>query len=298
MEEAMPDDLTITREIPPLPRRGDDAHKGEVGRIMVIGGCDGAPTMIGAPALAANAAYRAGAGLVQVMVPDGLRSAVAVQVPCATISALPADPDGMGAAVDAFGADVLAIGPGLGDTLSRELLLDVLERFPGPVVVDADGLNLLARDGGFALTNPDRFVLTPHPGEMRRLLSALGLDLALDRTLPSRRAAIAALIDKLGCNVVLKGFHSLVSDGRRLYINETGNSGMATGGTGDVLTGAIAALLGQGMVPFEAAILGTYLHGLAGDFAAEELGRWSMTATDLLELLPEAFTEYDHATTE
>jgi len=294
----MPDDLTITREIPSLPRRSDEAHKGEVGRILVVGGCDGVQTMIGAPALTANAAYRAGAGLVQVMVPGGLRSAIAVQVPCATITSMPADADHVIAAIEAFDADVLAIGPGLGDSLPRASLIEVLERFPRPIVIDADGLNLLASDGPFTLTNPDRFVLTPHPGEMQRLLSALELALELDRTLPSRRAALAALTDKLGCNVVLKGFHSLVCDGRRLFVNETGNSGMATGGTGDVLTGVIAALLGQGMVPFESAILGTYLHGLAGDFAAEELGRWSMTATDLLELLPEAFTEYDHATTE
>jgi NAD(P)H-hydrate epimerase len=128
---------------------------------------------------------------------------------------------------------------------------------------------------------------------MRRLLTARDLDRPVEQTLPARRAAACALVEAYGCTTVLKGHHTIVTDGERLYSNETGNAGMATGGTGDVLTGVVTALIGQRMVPLEAAILGAYLHGLAGDFAAEELGRRSMTAMDLIEYLPEAFSEHE-----
>ena len=115
--------------------------------------------------------------------------------------------------------------------------------------------------------------MTPHPGEARRLLSARGRPCPVDETAPARRQAACDLVAAYGCTVVLKGRHTVVTNGDRLFVNETGNSGMATGGTGDVLTGVIAGLIGQKMDPLEASILGVYLHGLAGDYAAEELGR-------------------------
>lgn len=294
----MPSDLIITREVAPLPERSDDAHKGDVGRIVVIGGCCGEVVMVGAPALAANAAFRAGAGLVQMLVPEAIRASVTVLAPCATTRTLATDADALLTAVSDFHADAVALGPGLGDTLSPGVVADLLTRLPCPIVVDADGLNLLAEAPIFSIPDPGRVVLTPHPGELVRLLAARDLAHAVDRSPASRRTAACAVADAYGCTTVLKGRGTIVTNGRRLYLNETGNAGMATGGAGDVLTGVIAALIGQKTEPFEAAILGVYLHGLAGDFAAEELGRWSMTAMDLVEYLPEAFSEFEMSVAE
>lgn len=285
-------DPTITREVGSVPQRRDAAHKGDVGRVAIVGGCSGDVTMVGAPALAGNAAFRSGAGLVQIVVPEAIVTSVAVLAPCATIRNLPTAADALLDALSDFGAEVLALGPGLGGSLTPDCVADILSRFQGPVVLDADGLNLLAKVETQGIGSPERLVLTPHPGEARRLLSSRGIDLAIDDTFPSRRGAVCALIEQYGCTVVLKGHGTIVANRQRLYTNETGNAGMATGGAGDVLTGIIAALIGQRMNPFEAAILGVYLHGLAGDFAAEELGRCSMTATDIIDYLPEAFCEH------
>ncbi len=290
----MSSNLIVTKEISPLPVRADDAHKGEVGRLVIIGGyCDDTTAMVGAPALAAGAAFRSGIGLCQLMVPQAIRTAVSVLVPSATLRSLPTDAAAIIEAVEAFGADVVALGPGLGTSLPESVIAAVLTRFSGPVVLDADGLNLLAKADPFDIPRPGRVVLTPHPGEMRRLLSARGRDLPVDNAPNARRAAALALFEAYGCVVVLKGRGTIVTDGRRLYVNETGNSGMASGGTGDVLTGVIAALIGQKLNPFEAAILGVHLHGLAGDFAAEELGRRSVVAMDIVEFLADAFCEHE-----
>lgn len=290
----MVSDLIITREIAPLPDRSEDAHKGDVGRIVIIGGCcDDATLMVGAPALSANAALRSGAGLVQMLVPKALRLQIATMAPCATTRSLPTDAITLLGAVEEFRADVAVIGPGLGDSLSPPVLVEFLNRFQGRIVVDADALNLLARTPDAVLANPKRLVLTPHPGEMRRLLTARGIDPPSGNTGPQRRQAAADLVEAFECTIVLKGQGTVVTNGERLYVNETGNAGMATGGAGDVLAGMIAALIGQHMQPLEAAILGVYLHGLAGDFAAEELGRWAVTATDLVQYLPEAFCEHE-----
>ncbi|MFQ5494961.1 MAG: NAD(P)H-hydrate dehydratase [Phycisphaerae bacterium] len=283
---------TITREIAPLPDRPDDAHKGQVGRLVVIGGCCDEVVMAGAPALTANAAFRAGVGLVQVLVPEAIRTAAIALAPCATARTLPSRADGVLSAISDFRADVVALGPGLGQTLTPEVISKIVTRFTGPVVLDADGLGALSRSDAAAIPDPQRVVITPHAGEARRLLRARSAEkeaTALDATPASRRRAACVLHDLFGCTVVLKGRGTIVTNGNRLYTNETGNSGLATGGTGDVLTGVIAALIAQQMEPLEAAILGVYLHGLAGDFAAEELGRWSLTATDLIDFLAEAF---------
>ncbi len=299
----MASEPTVTREIAPLPERDDAAHKGEVGRLCVIGGSSGDCLMIGAVALVANAAQRSGIGLVQMLVPEAIRAAVTVLAPCATCRVLPPDAEKLLDSTTAFQAGVAAIGPGLGDSLSERAVAGFISRFSGSVVVDADALNQLAAMRSSAPDDseagmPERFdaarvVLTPHPGEAARLLRAKGLEVALSSDVASRKKAAVALHDAYGGTIVLKGAGTIVTNGDRLYVNETGNSGMATGGTGDVLTGVIAGLIGQGMDPFEASILGTYLHGLAGDFTASDLGRWSMTAFDLIDFLPEAFCEYD-----
>jgi len=268
-------------------------HKGEVGRIVIIGGSCGEVLMIGAPALTANAAFRSGAGLVQLFVPAELREAICVLAPCATTRSLPTTANTILDAARDFAADFLVVGPGLGSSLSAPVVVDVLNGFSGATVVDADALNLLSSIPDWSVRDPHRIVLTPHPGELHRLLSGRGIDRTMEGTPQSRRAAACALVEATGCTVVLKGRGTIVTNGDRIYTNETGNSGMATAGAGDVLSGVIAALIGQRMEPFEAAVLGVYLHGLAGDFAAEELGRWSMTAFDIIDYLPEAFGEHE-----
>lgn len=284
----------ITREIAPLPERSEDAHKGDVGRVLVVGGCCGDRiAMVGAPSLVANAALRSGSGLIQLVVPADVRTSVAVLAPCATTRTLPTDANELLRAIEDFEADVVAFGPGLGESLSPETACAFLRQCPVPLVIDADGLNLLARGPIGRFRDSHRVVITPHPGEAQRMLAAAGLDLSIDRTPPARRAAALALNEQFGCIVTLKGRGTIVTNGERLYINGTGNAGMATGGAGDVLTGVIAALIGQGLPCFEAAILGVYLHGLSGDFAAEELGRYAMTALDIIEYLPEAFSEHE-----
>jgi len=289
----MSKDPIITREIAPLPERRDDAHKGDVGRLCLIGGSCDEHLMIGAVALAANAALRSGAGLVQMLVPDEIRTAVTMLAPCAVCRSLPTGTESLLAAAETFHANVAALGPGLGRSLEPETVAAFTARFPGPMVVDADGLNLLASLSDPGTYPADRVAFTPHPGEAARLLKTKGLSMEPAQDASARRAMAIALHQAYGATIVLKGSGTIVTNGTRIYVNETGNAGMATGGAGDVLTGMIAALIGQGMEVFEAAILGAYLHGLAGDFAAGELGRWSLTALDLIEFLPEAFCEYD-----
>lgn len=293
----------ITREIPPLPTRSEDAHKGSVGRILVIGGCDAGETMAGAPALTARAAFRSGAGLVRIVVPESLRHVLAVMAPTATVSPLPPGVacDQLLGIVDSFAADVVALGPGLSDSIRHGVVLELVQRCPKPLVIDADGLNLLARATagkpgiplgdarpGGGTGGPRPCVLTPHPGEARRLLEAWGR-----REGANRQETALTLHECTGAVIVLKGRGTLVTNGERLYTNETGNAGMATGGTGDVLTGVIAALMGQGMESFEAGVLGVHLHGLAGDFAAQDIGPISMTAEDVIAYLPDAFAEFE-----
>lgn len=283
----------ITKEVAPLPRRAVDAHKGQVGRILVIGGCYGERTMVGAPALTARAAFRAGAGLVQVVVPEPLLIAVPTLAPLATARPLPltGTVEKLLRYVSEYEADVVAIGPGLGNSIEpepyRAFLAEMASRSQR-MVVDADGLNLLAALGEKRPRLNERCVLTPHPGELRRLIKGLGGSAPEDRM-----EAGLLLHDLTHATVVLKGHRTLVTNGALAYVNETGNAGMASAGMGDVLTGMIAALMGQGMEPFEASVTAAYLHGLAGDFAAGEMGQHFMTAEDVLEALALAFAELE-----
>lgn len=281
----------ITRELLPVPARIDNVHKGDVGRIVVVGGCADSLSMPGAPAMVALSALRSGAGLVQVFAPRDLHTAIASLVPCATLRVLPEGADAIVDAAREFHADVMALGPGLGESLQCEAIPEIINAFSGAVVVDADGLNLLARTQPAPFRDPSRMVLTPHPGEASRLLKR---DSPIGSSIEQRQDAALRIVQQFGgCNVVLKGPRTIVTNGDRLFMNQTGNSGMATAGAGDVLTGIIAALIGQKMDALEAAMLGAHLHGLAGDFAAEELGRHSMIATDIIQFLPEAFCDHD-----
>lgn len=265
--------MTDLLRIPPRP---PDAHKGHFGRVQVVGGSAG---MAGAPALAALAALRSGAGLVQIVCPAEIRTVVASLVPCATVAVSEGD---------GFDPTVRIVGPGCREELSEHRLLALLADRATPLVLDADGLNLLATvDKWWTHTHP-AVVLTPHPGEMRRLLQKTAI---AAEGLPREQLAreVAGLC---GAVVVLKGHHTVVCDGPHCYVNDTGNPGMATAGSGDVLSGVIAALIGQGLAPYDAACAGVHIHGLAGDVAALELGQISMIATDIIDALPEAFQDY------
>lgn len=279
--------ITVDR-VPTLPARRPESHKGNFGRVLIVAGSRG---MSGAACLAGVAALRGGAGLVRVATPQGVIASVAAYEPSYLTYALPEDSEGRLAAaatpelIDLVKAnDVVALGPGLGQ--SREIsqtLQSVLAASRGPIVLDADGLNALA--GRPALLDPvgPRAVVTPHPGEFARLIGTNTTSVQANRV-----DAAVAFARRHHVVTVLKGHGTLVTDGAKLFRNSTGNPGMATGGTGDVLTGVVAALLAQGLATFDAATLGVYVHGLAGDLAARELGQTAIIASDLLRFLPSA----------
>ena len=278
--------------LPTLPERPIDAHKGHFGLALLVGGSRG---MAGAMGLAGMAALRGGAGLVRLAVPDVCLDTIAAFEPSYMTAPLPSDRAGRIALearpriVDLAGAaTVVACGPGMGRSLGLDTLVAWLyTNLPQPMVVDADGLNALsARREVLAKPGAAR-ILTPHPGEFARLLGRTG------RIAPQKAEAVAInLATRLGVVIVLKGHQTCITDGKTRAINTTGNPGMATGGSGDVLTGLITALACQGLSPFDAARLGVYLHGLAGDLAAEQLGQESLAASDLVRFLPDAFRRY------
>ena len=232
--------------------------------------------------------------------PDAILDTVAGFEPSYMTLPLPADGEGR-ISVEAFDeiakaaekATVLAVRAGYGPLLDvDQLVVRLYQEIAKPMVVDADGLTALAAEPETLTEAAGPRVLTPHPGEFARLI---GRKLEGD----ARTDAAVQLAARSNLVVVLKGHRTLVTDGRRRAINTTGNPGMATGGSGDVLTGLIAALVGQHLEPFDAARLGVYLHGLAGDLAAEQLGQVSLIASDLIEYLPKAFLHYartNHAT--
>lgn len=283
-------DLDRVTSPPRLPPREAAGHKGSYGRVLVVAGSRG---MSGAAVLTGTSALRSGAGLVTVACPEPIQSEVAAGFPCYTTAGLPADPGGRlsADAVDpllylAEKADVIAVGPGLGRSRAvTAVVRGLLGLKHVPLVIDADGLNAL--DGPPAelvAARTAKTVFTPHPGEFAALSGASVADVQANR-----ESFAVAYAKQFGGVLLLKGTGTVVTDGRRLYVNPTGNPGMATGGTGDVLTGVIAALLGQGLDGFGAAALGAWVHGRAGDLAAEAHGPVSMTAKDLLDALPAAF---------
>ena len=298
---------------PPCPPRPVDAHKGIFGTVIVIGGC---ATMIGAPALCASAALRAGVGLVKVATCGTILPTVLGIEPGATGVILGPDVDDNLRQLDEADLHcqaVLAVGPGLGQSPLAGQLVDRLLRGTRRVVLDADGLNLLAKSGrprpaintesgagakknvqgavsGVSGT-PGGVVMTPHPGEYGRLARPLGIN--VDPVDPATRSDAALQLARAHqAIVVLKGCRSLVSDGQRVYENTTGNPALATAGSGDILTGVIAALMAGGMASFDASVLGVYLHGWAADLWADRHGVSGMTARDLAALIPDAFDQH------
>lgn len=264
-----------------LPVRKAESHKGDYGRLLLLCGSEG---YTGAAALAAMGALRTGAGLVYLGVPRCIYTIEAVKLTEAVVFPLP-DRNGM-LASEAIGClekklrnmDAVLIGPGLGQSPDvLQVVMFVLQHFQGAVVLDADGINVLAAHKDILRGRQAPTVLTPHPGEFRRLYPDAGAD---------RIAAAVHAAEDLGVTVVLKGHETVITDGVRTYINHTGNPGMAVGGSGDVLAGILTALLGFGLPATEAAACAAWLHGRAGDLCAEKIGQYGMLPTDMLKVLP------------
>lgn len=282
--------MEIVREVPKLPPRPVEGHKGTFGRVLVIAGSIG---MTGAAALVGRAALRAGAGLVRVATAKSALPIVAAIEPSYTTLPLPEDSAGRissGAIQAILNAveenNIVAIGPGMGQSPGLRSVVETLIEQEGlRLLIDGDGLNNLSVLTAWPKKRKADLVLTPHPGEMKRLWSGL-----FREEMPKDRQQTATQVAQTAqATVALKGAGTVVTDGQRLYVNTTGNPGMGTAGAGDVLTGITSALMGQGLSNFDATVLGVYIHGLAGDLAAAHLGQVSLIATDLINFLPEAF---------
>lgn len=279
-----------------IPQRQKYSHKGTYGHVLVIAGSKG---KTGAALLTARACLRSGSGLVTLGIPESLSDVFQARVTNEMTLPLPDHGTGMlvpSAIEELFSfvqerrIDALAVGPGIGvsEGTSR-LVAEIIRRSPVPVVIDADGVTAIGDEPGLLRRAESPLVLTPHPGEMKRIL-------------PPERGTTIADIEKnridlplsfaaeTGAYLVLKGVPTIVAtpDGRA-FVNTTGNAGMATGGSGDVLTGMIASFIGQGLPPADASVLGVYLHGLAGDEAAKQKGEYALIASDIIECLPDAF---------
>lgn len=289
MSEPFPDDL------PHFTPRKPDGHKGTYGTGLLVGGSLG---MAGSIALAGMATLRVGAGLAQLAVPQSILPTVAGFEPSYMTVPLAEDDAGRishKAAGRIFElvpkATAIAVGPGFGRSVGLDLLVKRLfTEVAKPAVFDADALNSLAEQRSVLGGAKGPRILTPHPGEFRRLLGGRSPDTRAASCDEAKRLA-AGLSSQGRVILVLKGSQTFVTDGTRDYVNHTGNPGMGTGGTGDTLTGIITGLLCQGFEPFDAARLGVWLHGRAGDLAAAEVGEPSLLPTDLQRHLPQAIRE-------
>ena len=264
-----------------LPQRNIDAHKGDFGRILLLCGSRG---YTGAAALAAMGALRCGAGLVYLGVPENIYAIEAVKLTEPVVFPLP-DVDGKlsSEAIPQISQmlsnmDAVLIGPGLGQSCGTLSVLEtVLSEAQCPVIIDADGINLLSTHKDMLRGRQAPSAITPHMGEFMRLGGNINVD---------RSTAASEMARDLGAIVVLKGSGTIVTDGESCCINVTGNPGMAVGGSGDVLAGMITSFVGQGISPMDAAACAVWLHGAAGDICAKELGQYGMLPTDMLEALP------------
>ena len=267
-----------------LPRRPRSAHKGDFGRVLILAGSVG---YTGAPALAARAALRSGAGLIFVGTPKTVYPIVAAKLDEPMVFPLPARADGMlsVAAIPQVkarlsGCDAVLVGPGLGRGAAILPIVEtVLAQAACPVILDADGINAL--EGHIDVLRRKRcpVILTPHDGEFRRLGG--------DPSAEKRFSSAQQLAAEYSVTLLLKGHRTLVFGDGKVYLNTTGNPGMATGGSGDVLAGILLSLLGQGVSPTEAAAAAAWLHGAAGDLCADTVGEYGMSPGDVVEALPQ-----------
>jgi hydroxyethylthiazole kinase-like uncharacterized protein yjeF len=270
---------------PALPPRPADGQKGLFGRVLIIGG---SADMIGAPVLAGEAALRMGSGLVQVAMPREVLAAGLSVVPELIGLSLDETAASTRKLLDAAEkADVVAVGPGLGQSRSLGKRLDALFRLDKPMVVDADALNYLASLKSWPKSFKAHAVLTPHPGEMKRLAKLFGEDI-VPSDQPGRIQIALRAAKTFGQIIVLKGHETVVTDAQSLYINHTGDSSLSKAGAGDVLSGILASLIGQKMPLFDAACAAVHLHGRAGEMAGRKLGRRSVLARDVIFAICEA----------
>ena len=279
----------VKRHISKVPRRRGDSHKGDFGHVFVLAGSRG---MTGAAFLASQAAMRSGSGLVTCGVPKSLNAIMETKLTEAMTLALPEVKDGalaLSAEKTILGfvkkADAVVIGPGISrHPETQKLVRNLLGKIDKPVILDADGIIALVGNTDILKKRTPPTILTPHPGEMSRLIAKDVRAIQADREKTARNFA-----KKHKVVIALKGQRTVIADSKgNTYINKTGNSGMSTAGVGDVLTGMIASFVGQGINPYSATVLGAHLHGLAGDLAAKEKGQFSLIASDLLEKLPQA----------
>ncbi|MBO5715319.1 MAG: NAD(P)H-hydrate dehydratase [Clostridia bacterium] len=267
-----------------LPERKENSNKGSCGRVLIIGG---SPCMAGAPYFSAKAAYRTGCGLVEVFTHEDNRVILQTLIPEAVLSTWSENIDFNKLEASIKKADVIAIGMGLSTSeAALEILLFTLEKCNCPIVIDADALNLIARNKNLFKYIKHDAIITPHPLEMSRISSVEVEEIT--KNIPEFAQKFA---NENTVICVLKDHRTAVAspDADYIYINQSGNSGMSTGGSGDVLDGIIAGLLAQGCDPYIAATLGVYIHGLAGDVASEILSQYSLMASDIIDALPEIF---------
>ena len=274
----------------PLSRRKTNAHKNDFGHIFILAG---SRNMVGAAALTALSAMRSGAGLVTLGIPKSLNRVVQKKIACVIMTFPLAQTKELTLSMAAYkeikerlsSFDILALGPGLSTNASTKLLIQkLIKTVNKPLVIDADALNALAEDLKILKQNKTVKILTPHPGEMSRLTGFKKNYIDENRSSVAKKFA-----RQYHCILLLKGHKTVVaSPAGEVYMNTTGNPGMATAGSGDVLTGMIAAFLGQGLSGFQAAKYAAYLHGKAGDLAAKEKTAVSMIATDIIEKIPKA----------
>ena len=283
MAQAMALDAAQIRQL--LPVRPRFSHKGDYGRVLLVCGSVG---FIGAAALAARAALRTGAGLITVATPRQVWPIVAAKLDEPMVMPMADDEAGRLSLQAAPAltqllakADACLIGPGLGRSEALDALVAALVgEARCPVVLDADGINAMAGHIDRLREAACPLILTPHDGEFLRLSPGAALPPA---DFDARADRAMALARQLSAVVLLKGYRTAITDGTRLYRNETGNPGMATGGSGDVLAGMLVSLLGQGLAPLEAAAAAAWLHGAAGDRCAAERGEYGMTPSDLID---------------
>lgn len=264
-----------------LPDRDVLAHKGDFGKILLLCGSRG---YTGAAALAAMGSLRSGAGLVYLGVPESIYAIEAAKLTEPIVFPLPDDRGRLAeTAISEIvkklpNMDAVLIGPGLGQSeATRRVVVSVLQNADCPLVLDADGINLIAAHKDILRERTSPTILTPHAGEFARLTGSYPADRVRDAE---------TVAQDLGCVMVLKGHETVITDGWNTYLNPTGNPGMAVGGSGDVLAGIIVSLLGQGLPALEAAACGAWLHGAAGDICAAEIGQYGMLPTDMLAVLP------------
>ena len=271
-----------------LPQRPEDSNKGTFGRVLNVAG---SANYSGAAYLSSVAALKIGAGYLRLACPDVIIPVIASMTPEITFEPLTSTKNGVIASdnkiKDLFSYDVISIGCGIStDEETRDFLFSFLNELNArqKVVIDADGINILAgHKGEISLKN---IVITPHPKELSRLLNV-----SMEEIIDNREKYARITSQTFECITVLKGHKTIVTDGEKIFINSSGNSALAKAGSGDVLTGFISGLLAQKMLPIDAAVLGVFLHGFAGDIASEDFTKYSVFASDIIDYLPFAIKE-------